>query len=79
MGLASLITLCIIGMLFKDAIALPCLSVESKTKFEATRKALTNLQSSIDNRITHLQNDMKNRIKNIDKDMGSLVSDFESE
>lgn len=66
-------------MVIKDVIALPCLSVESKTKFKTTRKALTDLQSSIDSKITHLQNDLKNRIKKLDDDMGSLVSDFESE
>ncbi|XP_063406552.1 perlucin-like protein [Mytilus trossulus] len=77
MALSSMITLCIIGMVFKDVIALPCLSIESKTKLQATRKALTVLQSSIDSRITNLQNDMKNRIKKLDYDMGSLVSDFE--
>lgn len=90
MGLVSMITLCLIGMAFKDAFALPCLTVESKKKFEITRKSLTLLQTSIDNRATQLQKklnddmrslqtDMKNKIKKLDADMGSLVSDFESE
>ncbi|CAG2192474.1 unnamed protein product [Mytilus edulis] len=78
MGLASIITVCIIGLVLKDVIALPCLSVESKTKFQATRKALANLQTSIESRIANLQNDIKNKIKKLDDDMGSLVSDFET-
>ncbi|CAC5385851.1 COLEC12 [Mytilus coruscus] len=89
MRLASMITLCILGMAFKDVIALriPCLSNDSKTKFEDTRKALKVLQTSIDNRATilkkkldddmgSLQTDMKNKIKKLDEDIGSLVSDF---
>lgn len=79
MGKVAVITLCIIAMVFKDVKALPCLSVESKTKFKATRTALTSLQTSINSRVTQLQNDLKNRIKALDNDMGSLISDFESE
>lgn len=62
-----MIALCIIGVIFKDVIALPCLSTDTKTKFEATRKALTDLGKNI-----------KNKLKKLDDDMESLVSDFKS-
>lgn len=64
----SLIALCIIGVLLENAIALPCMSNDTKTKFEAARKALTDLG-----------NDIKNKITKLDSDMGVLVSDFKSE
>lgn len=78
MGLVSIISLSIIGLIIKDVTGLPCLTDESKTKFEATRKALKYLQTSVDNRIRTLQNDIKSKVKKIDDDMGSLVSDFQS-
>ncbi|XP_076082410.1 perlucin-like protein [Mytilus galloprovincialis] len=65
MRLAPIITLCILGVIFKDVIALPCLSTVTKTKFEATRKVLTDLGKNI-----------KNKIKKLDDDMESLVTDF---
>ncbi|VDI24420.1 Hypothetical predicted protein [Mytilus galloprovincialis] len=77
MGLVSIISLSIIGLIIKDVTGLPCLTDESKTKFEATRKALKYLQTSVDNRIRTLQNDIKSKVKKIDDDMGSLVSDFQ--
>lgn len=67
MRLAPIITLCILGVIFKDVIALPCLSTVTKTKFEATRKVLTDLGKNI-----------KNKIKKLDDDMESLVTDFKS-
>ncbi|CAC5363386.1 MRC [Mytilus coruscus] len=66
MGLASLMTLCIIGVILKDVFALPCMSNDTKTKFEAARKALTDLG-----------NDIKNKITKLNSDMGALVSDFQ--
>lgn len=47
MGLTPIITLCMIGVIIKDVLALPCMSSDTKTKFEATRKALTNLGKNI--------------------------------
>ncbi|XP_076082408.1 perlucin-like protein [Mytilus galloprovincialis] len=78
MGFLSMIILCIIGMVFKDVIALPCLSNDSKTKFDATRKALTDLQTSINNRVTRLQTDMKNKMKKLDDQMGYLQTDMKN-
>lgn len=78
MGFSSMIILCIIGIVFKEVLTLPCLSTDSKTKFEATRKALREVQTSIDNRVTRLQTDMKNKMKKLDGDMGSLQTDIKN-
>ncbi|XP_063406439.1 perlucin-like protein [Mytilus trossulus] len=77
MMLVLVILLNIIGLIFKDVGALPCLTDELKTKFDAVRKALGVLQTSIDDKIESLQSDVKNKVKKIDDDMDTLVSDFQ--
>lgn len=79
MLLVLVIILNIIGLIFKDVGALPCLTDKSKTKFDSLKKALGALQTSIDDKIESLQSDVKNKVKKIDDDMDSLVSDFQSE
>ncbi|CAG2231999.1 unnamed protein product [Mytilus edulis] len=55
MILVLVIILNIIGLIFKDVGALPCLTDESKTKFDSLKKALGALQTSIDDKIESLQ------------------------
>ncbi|CAC5421927.1 COLEC12 [Mytilus coruscus] len=47
MMLVSVTILSIIGMISKDVVALPCLTDESKTKFDALRKALDDDMGSL--------------------------------